>query len=100
MEGSSVNDGNDAVDTIETRRKKARFRAWHRGMREMDLILGSFADEAIATMSAADLDEFENLLQLPDAELLTWFTGAVPVPEIHNTELFRRIASHRRYDRT
>jgi antitoxin CptB len=95
-----VNDRGNDIDSIETRRKKARFRAWHRGMREMDLILGSFADEAIATLTAADLDEFENLLEMPDAELLTWFTGAAPVPEIYNTELFRRIASHRRYDRT
>jgi antitoxin CptB len=88
-----------AVSTLENRRKKARFRAWHRGMREMDLILGKFADEAIGTLNEMDLNEFENILELPDSELLKWFTGATPVPESHDTDLFRRISSFRRYDR-
>jgi antitoxin CptB len=90
----------DALAAMETRRKKARFRAWHRGMREMDLILGNFADEAIASINADELDEFERILQLPDSQLLKWFTGAEPIPAANDTELIRQISTHRRYEQS
>lgn len=77
--------------TLEVRRRKARYRARHRGMREMDLLLGTFADASVDTLSAADIDVFEDLLELPDAELFKWMTGEAPVPDHHDTELFRRI---------
>ena len=93
-------ESSEAIDALEMRRKKARFRAWHRGMREMDMILGNFADDALSTMTEAELAEFERMLELPDSEMLQWFTGAAPVPANHDTELFRRISDHRRYDRT
>ncbi|MEQ8449633.1 MAG: succinate dehydrogenase assembly factor 2 [Nitratireductor sp.] len=77
--------------TLHVRRRKARFRAWHRGMREMDLLLGTFADARLDALPAAELDLFEDLLEVPDAELFKWFTGEVPVPAAHDTDLFRRI---------
>jgi antitoxin CptB len=52
--------------TEEERRKKLKFRAWRRGFREMDLLMGSFADIAIESMDTAGLDEFERLLGVPD----------------------------------
>ena len=76
---------------IETRRRRARFRAWHRGMREADLILGRFADEHIAGMDDTLMDEFETLLEVPDGDLLKWMTGEVPVPTQFDTPLFRDI---------
>ncbi len=80
-------------DDLETRRKRARFRAWHRGMREMDLILGGFADREMASMSPADLAEFEALLYETDAEFLDWITGRKPVPDRLATPFFARIAA-------
>jgi antitoxin CptB len=66
--------------TDETRRKMLRFRAWRRGFREMDLLMGSFADARIATFDAAALDEFEQLLEVPDWEVYAWLVGQEPVP--------------------
>ena len=51
------------------RRKKLQFRSWHRGTRELDLILGPFADAAIETLDAAELDDYERLLDVQDDEL-------------------------------
>lgn len=76
---------------LDPRRRRNLVRSWRRGIREMDLMLGGFADENIATMSDAELDAYEALLETPDITLLNWCTGAEPVPEEHDTELFDRI---------
>jgi antitoxin CptB len=78
-------------DGLDTRRRKLLFRAWHRGMREMDLIMGRFADRAIADLGERELAEFERLIELPDGELLAWITGEADVPPNLDTALFRRL---------
>ena len=82
--------------TLGIRRKKALFRSWHRGMREVDLLLGTFADARIDTLSPAELDQYEDLLEAQDADLLKWMTGEAPVPAAYDTPLFRRIQAFRR----
>ncbi|WP_370319178.1 succinate dehydrogenase assembly factor 2 [Oricola sp.] len=84
----------DAEIDIDARRRRAKFRAWHRGMKEMDLLLGQYADAHVATMTAEDLDGFESLLEVLDRDLFKWFTGEGPVPVDHYTPLFRAICSH------
>lgn len=79
----------------DPRRRKVLFRAWHRGMREVDLILGAFADKEIATLPTEDLDLFEALMDEPDADILKWVTGEVPVPARHDNRVFALILSHR-----
>ena len=76
---------------LDVRRRKILFRAWHRGLREVDLILGRFADANIEQLTEADLSEFENLMDVPDGELLVWLTGAAEVPSSHDGPLFRRL---------
>jgi antitoxin CptB len=76
---------------LDVRRRKLLFRAWHRGLREVDLILGRFADENVEQLTEADLSEFENLMNVPDGELLAWLTGEAAVPAIHDGPLFRRL---------
>lgn len=66
---------------LDTRRRKLLFRSWHRGMREMDLILGSFADAEIARLSDAELDDYERLLEISDTVLLPWLTGEQAAPD-------------------
>jgi antitoxin CptB len=66
---------------LDARRAKALFRSWHRGMREVDLILGDFADAEIASLTDAELDQYEELLGVPDGDLLRWVTGERPVPD-------------------
>lgn len=74
---------------LDARRRRALFRAWHRGMREMDLVLGRFADREIATLSPEELAQFEALLEVPDGELLKWVTGEAPAPEAQQVLLLR-----------
>src|SRR5947208_16451295 len=66
----------------DIRRKRLLFRAWHRGTREADLILGSFAESHLAGFDAAQLERSEALLECPDAELFDWINArALPAPE-------------------
>jgi len=74
---------------LDPRRRRLLYRAWHRGIREMDLIAGRFAEAHIAGMSEAELDLFEHLIEAPDHDILTWITGTVPVPENYDTGVFR-----------
>ena len=76
---------------LDARRRKLLFRAWHRGIREMDLIMGRFADSAIKELAEADLAEFEQLMELQDRQVLAWITGEEPVPAVHDGPLFRRL---------
>ena len=76
---------------LDARRRRMLFRAWRRGMREMDLVMGRFADANLPAMSEAELDEFERLLDAPDPELLGWITGETPVPAPFDTPLLARL---------
>ena len=57
------------MSDLEIRRKRARYRSWHRGMKEMDFLLGRFADYFVPAMSDSDLLAFEQLLAMPDSDL-------------------------------
>ena len=78
-------------DGLDLRRRKLLFRVWHRGMREVDLIMGRFADSALAELSDAELDDFERLIEVPDRQILAWVTGEAGVPHDFDTGLFRRM---------
>ena len=78
-------------DGLDLRRRKLLFRSWHRGMREMDLVMGKFADAEISRLSEAELDEYERLVELPDGELLDWITGEQEVPADYDGALLRRL---------
>jgi antitoxin CptB len=78
---------------LDERRRRILFRAWRRGMREMDLVMGQFADANLPTMSETELDEFERLMEAPDPQLLGWITGETPTPPVHDTPLFARLAA-------
>jgi antitoxin CptB len=76
---------------LDPRRRKILFRAWHRGIREMDLILGRFADLELAGLADADLDAFEQLLEAPDPALYAWISGEEPTPHEFESALLRRL---------
>jgi len=78
---------------LDERRRKILFRAWRRGMREMDLVMGQFADANLAEMSEAELDELEKLMAAPDPEVLSWITGGTPTPPAYDTPLFARLCA-------
>ncbi len=87
---------------LDPRLNKLRFRAWRRGFREADLILGPFADSRLEAMSAAELDDFEALLEQPDPDLYAWIVGQAepPVDLAHGVlaqiQAFRHEASQAR----
>jgi antitoxin CptB len=78
---------------LDVRRRRILFRSWHRGIREMDLLMGRFADAALADLSDAELDEFERLLDVPDHDLFAWLTGEAETPPNYDTPLFKRLGA-------
>ena len=83
---------------LDDRRKRLLFRCWHRGTREMDLILGRFADAGIADMRDDELAELERLIELPDPDLYAAVTGDTPLDPEYATALFDRIKAFRAVD--
>ena len=82
-------------DDDSARRKRILYRCQHRGMKEMDILLGGYVGENIATMSEAELATLEVLMDVSDQELFAWMIGRKPVPAEHDTELYRAIAAYR-----
>lgn len=76
---------------LDERRRKLLFRAWRRGVREMDLIIGRFADAEIAAFDAAGLDDFEHLIEAPNAALYAWVTGTETVPAEYDTAVLAKL---------
>ena len=79
----------------DARLKKLRLRAWRRGFREADLILGPFADKHVPTMSADELDIFEALLDEADHDVYGWIIGTVATPAAYDCDLLNRIKAFR-----
>jgi antitoxin CptB len=90
MTGSSITSAE-----LDPRRRRLLFRAWHRGIREMDLILGQFADNEIAGIDGAELDEFEAILGEDDNDLFKWICRKSETPQRLKTPLFERIMAFR-----
>lgn len=67
-------------ETAEARLKRMRMRSWRRGTKEMDLVLGPFADAHLAGLSAADLDLYDALLAENDQDLMSWILGQSAAP--------------------
>jgi antitoxin CptB len=80
---------------LDDRRKRLLFRCWHRGTREMDLILGRFADTTIASLTDDEVAELEHLIELPDPDLYAALTGNAPLTGPYSRPLFTRIKSFR-----
>lgn len=85
------------VDTsrLDARRRRLVFRAWHRGIREMDLVLGQYVDAHIENMDEKTLNELEDIMSYEDRDMLTWVTGEIPIPQNVDTPLFRDILNYR-----
>jgi antitoxin CptB len=75
---------NGALDTL---RRKLGFRAWHRGTREADLLIGSFADHHLDALDLDGLRQFERLLAENDPDIYDWMTGRRPLPPEHDNQV-------------
>ncbi|WP_395820794.1 succinate dehydrogenase assembly factor 2 [Devosia sp.] len=75
------------------RRRRMKYRAWHRGTKEMDLVLGPYADAHLDGLDAAGLDRLEQLMDEEDTDLLKWVMGQeLPPPSIDRALLAEIIA--------
>ncbi len=82
---------NDQSDSLAVRRRRVRFRCWHRGTREADLLLGRFADTCVGDLDQAGLGQLEALLDQPDPDIWDWVVGRQPVPEAFDNDVTRRL---------
>jgi antitoxin CptB len=84
---------------LDVRRRRLLFRAWRRGVRETDLIVGRFADAYIDKFDPGALDDFERLIEVPNAELYAWVAGDESVPQDFDTAVLRQLIDfHRQGD--
>lgn len=84
-----------AGEDISMRRRRLRYRAWHRGTRELDLLIGPFADAATDQMGHAELDRLERLLDEEETELQAWLLGQETPPPTADRDLLDRIIAHK-----
>ncbi len=85
------------VDTpeIELRRKRLLYRSVYRGNKENDILLGQFATAELSGFGAAELDQYERLLDVSDNDIFDWVAGREPVPAEHDTAVLRRFLAFR-----
>ena len=93
MTGSTRSSGG-----LDDRRKRLLFRCWHRGTREMDLILGRFADAEIEVLPEDELAQLEQLIEVSDPELYAALTGKIALASEYANGLFDRLKSFRSAD--
>ena len=75
---------------LDERRRRLLYRAWHRGTREMDLIMGRFTDAVLSDLTEAELCDYERLMQAADPDLYAWITGERAAPPEMDSSVFRR----------
>jgi antitoxin CptB len=73
------------------RLKRLRFRAWHRGTKEADLLVGGFFDAHAAHWSDEQIAWYEALMEEQDVDIMAWALGTLPVPERFDGELMMRL---------
>ena len=76
---------------LELRRRRLLFRSWHRGTREMDLITGRFANHCLSSLSTADLDDYERVLLISDADLMDYIITDIEVPPEYDCPVLRHL---------
>jgi antitoxin CptB len=68
------------TEALSKQRKRLRFRSWHRGMKELDLLLGNFADQHLERFDSGQLARFEALLEVPEPALYAWLVNRTAPP--------------------
>ncbi len=79
----------DTADNTDVKRKQLIFRSWHRGTREIDLMLGRFADAHVTGFSDEELLQYERILKNSDPDLFNWISRREPVPPSEDTAVMR-----------
>ena len=83
---------------LDPRRRRILFRAWHRGTREMDLLMGRFADSELGALPESDLDDLELLMEAPDRDVFSWLSGELETPGNYDTPVFHKVRAFHTHD--
>ncbi len=81
----------DMPPTLDARRRRLLFRAWHRGTREMDLLMGRFCDAELGGLPEIELGDLEQLMEAQDRDVFSWLSGELAVPGNYDTAVFRKV---------
>ena len=84
-----------AIEALDARRRRLRYRAWHRGTKEMDLVLGPYADHHTPALDDSELDRLEALMEEADTDLLKWVMGQEAPPASIDRELLDLLTAFR-----
>ena len=79
------------AEDLEVRRKRLRYHSWHRGTKELDLVLGQFSEKYLPTMSENDIDLFEAIINENEHDIYAWLAGREPAPEQHKNHIMNMI---------
>ena len=71
-------------ETAENKVKRLKMRSWHRGTKEMDMVLGPYSDTELNTLNDKQIDLYDALLSENDHDLYQWITGQRPIPDEYN----------------
>lgn len=83
------------IEDIDTVRKRLIYRSWHRGTREMDLLMGTFADKNVPSFTAEEVKIYESLLGENDPDLYDWITGQKAPPANIVSDVFEKLRAHK-----
>src|SRR3990172_4013536 len=81
-------------ESLDIRRKRLRHRCRYRGTKELDVLLGSFAEAHLESFDADQLGRFETLLDVPEPLILSWLTRQEPPPTAFDTDVLRLLLGH------
>lgn len=81
----------DDSTAADVRRRRLLFRATHRGTKENDILIGGFVSTRLATLTDAEMDALEAVMDLPDTDLAEWLTGRQPIPPEADSPMLRAI---------
>lgn len=85
------------VKTLDEKRKQLIFRSWHRGTREMDMIMGRFAEAHMADFTENQIAQYEELLQAPDPDIYEWVCRRSEVPANMQSDVTDKLLEYHAY---
>lgn len=81
------------AEDFATRVKRLKYRSRHRGTKELDMLLGRFAEQHLDGMTGAEIELYEAILEANEHDIYHWLTGQTPVPAEHDNPVMQRILS-------
>lgn len=78
----------------EMRLKRLQYRANHRGIKEMDIVIGGFAMDRLPELDERQIDDFEKLMAEHDRDLIVWFTNEAPFPHDELRGIFDTVCEY------